>query len=158
MTRRGFISLLGISALTWPRIVCAQQPEPIRRVGVLHSVAEDDPEGQARMAAFLQGLRQSGWTIGRNLTIYTRWGRANAEVCRGTGRACSRRHSRHRQRDCGTIAAGYPHGADRVRLRSRSCRRRLRRQFGTTGRQRDGIYAIRIQYWWEMARVAQADG
>ena len=82
LTRRGFITLLGISALTWAHAVCAQQPEPIRRVGVLHSTAADDPEGQARMAAFLQGLQQAGWTIGRNLTIYTRWGRANADEIR----------------------------------------------------------------------------
>jgi hypothetical protein len=82
MTRQGFITLLGISALIWAHAVCAQQPEPIRRVGVLHSTAADDSEGEVRIAAFLQGLQQSGWTIGRNLTIYTRWGRANADEIR----------------------------------------------------------------------------
>jgi hypothetical protein len=105
LTRRGFITLLGISALTWAHAVCAQQPEPIRRVGVLHSTAADDPEGEARMAAFLQGLQQAGWTIGRNLTIYTRWGRANADEIRKFAEELGsifdlmwvRRHIRHGQ-------------------------------------------------------------
>ena len=56
----------------------AQQPERMRRIGVLSNLAENDPEGQARDAAFLQGLQQLGWTIGRNVRIDTRWATTNA--------------------------------------------------------------------------------
>ena len=62
--RRDFITLLGGAAAAWPLAARAQQPERIRRVGVLMSTAADDPEGQARIAAFHQGLQQLGWTIG----------------------------------------------------------------------------------------------
>jgi hypothetical protein len=62
MKRRTFISLLGGAAAAWPVAVRAQQPEQVRRIGVLMHLAADDPEGQARHAAFLQGLQQSGWS------------------------------------------------------------------------------------------------
>src|SRR5262249_33062447 len=70
MRRRAFISLLG-GAAAWP--ARAQQSEPMRRIGVLMSTAADDPEGQARIAAFQQGLQRFGWTIGRNVRIDSRW-------------------------------------------------------------------------------------
>ena len=60
MKRRDFITLLGGAAATWPLATQAQQADRIRRVGVLLHLAADDPEGQARHAAFLQGLQQSG--------------------------------------------------------------------------------------------------
>jgi putative ABC transport system substrate-binding protein len=60
MKRRDFITLLGGAAATWPLATQAQQADRIRRVGVLMHLAADDPEGQARHAAFLQGLQQSG--------------------------------------------------------------------------------------------------
>jgi putative ABC transport system substrate-binding protein len=66
--RRHFITLLGGSA-AWPLAAHAQQPERMRRIGVLIPYAADDPEGQARIAAFLQGLQQLGWTEGRNVRI-----------------------------------------------------------------------------------------
>ena len=72
MKRREFITLLG-SAIGWPLAVRAQQPDRMRRIGVLMSTAADDPEGQARIAAFLQGLQQLGWTVGRNVRIEYRW-------------------------------------------------------------------------------------
>jgi ABC-type uncharacterized transport system substrate-binding protein len=72
MRRREFITLLG-GAATWPLAARAQQGERMRRIGVLLPAAADDPEFQARMAAFHQGLQQSGWTIGRNARIDTRW-------------------------------------------------------------------------------------
>jgi putative ABC transport system substrate-binding protein len=71
--RREFITLLG-GAAAWPLAARAQQPERVRRVGVLMSTSQDNPEGQARIAAFLQGLQQLGWTDGRNIRIDTRWG------------------------------------------------------------------------------------
>jgi putative tryptophan/tyrosine transport system substrate-binding protein len=72
MKRRQFIGLLG-GAAAWPMAVRAQPPERTRRIGVLNSLAADDPEGQVRHGAFLQGLQELGWSIGRNLRIETRW-------------------------------------------------------------------------------------
>jgi putative ABC transport system substrate-binding protein len=74
MQRRTFITLLGGAIATaWPFVARAQQAGRMRRIGVLTGVAVDDPEGQARTAAFLQGLQQLGWTVGRNLQIEHRW-------------------------------------------------------------------------------------
>jgi putative ABC transport system substrate-binding protein len=75
--RRQFLTLLG-SAATWPLAARAQQPERMKRIGVLMSLAADDPEGQARLAAFLQGLQELGWSDGRNVRIDTRWTTGNA--------------------------------------------------------------------------------
>ena len=69
--------LLGGAATAWPLVVRAQQPERMRRVGVLMNQAANDPEGQARVAAFLQGLQQLGWTEGRNIRIEYRWSAGN---------------------------------------------------------------------------------
>jgi putative ABC transport system substrate-binding protein len=80
MRRREFITLLGAAA--WPLAARAQQGEPIRRIGVLMSLAAYDPQGQARITAFLQALQQLGWTDGRNLQIDTRWAAGNAEDIR----------------------------------------------------------------------------
>ena len=77
MKRREFITLLG-GAATWPLSVRAQQAERMRRIGVLLPAAADDAEFQARFGAFLQGLGQSGWSIGRNVRIDTRWAGGNA--------------------------------------------------------------------------------
>jgi putative ABC transport system substrate-binding protein len=70
MRRRDFISLLG-GATAWPLAARAQQPERIRLIGVLVATAADDPEGQARITAFRQGLRELGWTEGRDVRIDT---------------------------------------------------------------------------------------
>jgi putative ABC transport system substrate-binding protein len=74
--RREFIALLGGVAVAWPRAAQAQQPA--RRIGVLMPGASDDPEWQARLAAFLDGLQQLGWTDGRNVRIDTRWASGDA--------------------------------------------------------------------------------
>src|SRR5262245_63472456 len=79
MRRRAFISLLGVAAISWPLAARAQQSEPMRRIGVLMSTAADDPEGQARIAAFQQGLQRFGWTIGRNVRIDSRWPAGDSE-------------------------------------------------------------------------------
>src|SRR6516164_56382 len=71
--RRQFITLLGGAAVAWPLAARAQQGERVRRIGVLQSLIADDPEGQARLAVFAQGLQESGWIIGRNVRIDTRW-------------------------------------------------------------------------------------
>ena len=81
MRRREFITLLG-GAAAWPLAARAQQPDRMRRIGVLMASAADDSEYQARMAAFLQGLAQLGWTVGRNVQIDTRWATTNADDIR----------------------------------------------------------------------------
>ena len=73
MKRREFITLLGCAAVTWPFAVRAQQPDRIRRIGVLMGVTKDEPEGQARVAALREGLQKLGWIDGRNIRIEERW-------------------------------------------------------------------------------------
>ena len=97
MRRREFITLLGGAAVAWPLAARAQQPERVRRIGVLMYLPADDAEGQARFAAFIQGLKQLGWTDGRNVRIDTRW----ATACR--------RHSQTRG-GIGRAGAGRPRG------------------------------------------------
>jgi putative ABC transport system substrate-binding protein len=76
LKRREFITLLGC-APAWPLAARAQQSERMRRVSILLPAAADDAEFQVRVGAFLQGLQQSGWTIGRNVRIDTRWASTN---------------------------------------------------------------------------------
>jgi putative ABC transport system substrate-binding protein len=78
--RREFIALLGGAAAGLPPAARAQQPERMRRLGILMAIAENDPEGQQRVAAFVQGLRELGWTEGGNIHIDYRW--AGADVGR----------------------------------------------------------------------------
>jgi putative ABC transport system substrate-binding protein len=78
MRRREFITLLGGAAAAWPLVARAQSAERMRRIGVLTGVTADDPDGQVRIAAFLQGLRQLGWTDGRNVQIEYRWAAGSA--------------------------------------------------------------------------------
>src|SRR5262245_49225518 len=73
MKRREFITLLGGAAVAWPLATRAQQAERMRRIGVLMNTASDDPQSLQRIAAFLQGLQELGWTVGRNVQIDTRW-------------------------------------------------------------------------------------
>jgi putative ABC transport system substrate-binding protein len=81
MKRREFMSLLG-GAAAWPLAARAQQGERMRRIGVLMSLASDDPQSMARIAAFVQGLQQLGWTDGRDVRIDYRWGAADADRIR----------------------------------------------------------------------------
>ena len=82
MRRREFITLLGGAAAAWPLAARAQQPERMRRIGVLVASAADDPQFQTWVGAFLQGLAQLGWTDGRNVRIDIRWATANADDLR----------------------------------------------------------------------------
>ena len=78
MRRREFITLLA-GAAVWPLAARAQQREKMRRIGVLMNLSPDDAEGQARLAAFLQGLQEAGWAVGRNVRIELRWGAGDTE-------------------------------------------------------------------------------
>jgi putative tryptophan/tyrosine transport system substrate-binding protein len=81
--RREFITMLGGAAAAWPLAARAQQPERVRRIGVLMNIAADDPEAPVRVGAFAQGLQELGWTIGRNLRIEYRWSAGDADRIRG---------------------------------------------------------------------------
>src|SRR6516164_8511788 len=76
--RREFITLLG-GAAAWPLAARAQQGEPMRSIGVLTADAEDDPEVEARLTAFRQGLDRLGWSEGRNVRIDYRFGANNPD-------------------------------------------------------------------------------
>jgi putative ABC transport system substrate-binding protein len=82
MTRREFITLLGGAAAAWPLAARAQQAERMRRIGVLVSRAADDPQAQARFAAFQQALQQLGWSDGRNVRIDIRGSENDADRAR----------------------------------------------------------------------------
>jgi putative ABC transport system substrate-binding protein len=80
MERRKFITLLGGAAGAWPLRARAQQPGGMRRIGVLMTVSENDPEGQARLDAMRQGLNQLGWTEGNRIPLGGRRYRAPSGV------------------------------------------------------------------------------
>jgi len=82
MKRREFITLIGGTAVAWPLAASAQQAERLRRIGVIVPATAEDSDFQARIGAFLQGLQQSGWTIGRNMRIDIRWATSNANDIR----------------------------------------------------------------------------
>jgi putative ABC transport system substrate-binding protein len=79
MRRREFITLIGGAAAAWPLAARAQQPDRMRRIGVLMGFAENDSRSHAHMAAFRDGLQKLGWTEGRNIRIDTRWAAFDAE-------------------------------------------------------------------------------
>src|ERR1700681_3772624 len=72
MKRREFITLLGSAAAAWPLAARAQQPERMRRIGVLMG-PENDAGGQTALAAFQESLRKLGWIEGRNVELDIRW-------------------------------------------------------------------------------------
>jgi putative ABC transport system substrate-binding protein len=77
MRRRELMTFLGGAAVVWPLAARAQQRAGMRRIGVLMAFAEGDPGGQARVAAFREGLQKLGWAEGRNVRIDTRWATAD---------------------------------------------------------------------------------
>jgi putative ABC transport system substrate-binding protein len=82
MRRREFITLLGGAAVAWPLVARAQEPERMRRIGVLMAINADDAEAQARIAAFVRGLQQLGWTVGKNVRIDYRLAGIDADTLR----------------------------------------------------------------------------
>jgi putative tryptophan/tyrosine transport system substrate-binding protein len=79
--RRAFITLLGGAAAAWPLAVRAEQMQ-MRRIGVLMPSAADDPVGQIRLGAFLEGLQPLGWAVGSNVQIDIRWTAGDAGLSR----------------------------------------------------------------------------
>jgi putative ABC transport system substrate-binding protein len=79
--RREFIALLS-SAAGWPLLARAQQSSKMKHLGVLMNETADNPEAQNRFAAFLQGLQEAGWAVGRNLRIDIRWGAGDVDRLR----------------------------------------------------------------------------
>jgi len=121
MRRREFITLVGGAAAAWPVVTRAQQTDRVRRIGVLINLAAGDPEGQARLTAFLQALHQLGWIEGSTVRIDTRWGAGNVDRYRESAaelvalapvnqlafrRARCGRHNRQR---CGTARQNQFH-------------------------------------------------
>jgi ABC-type uncharacterized transport system substrate-binding protein len=84
MRRREFIALLVGAVAAWPLVTRAQQPERMRRIGVLMYYLENDPAGQLRARAFHQGIEKLGWTVGRNLQIDYHWGVGDADWIRSS--------------------------------------------------------------------------
>jgi putative ABC transport system substrate-binding protein len=82
MQRRDFIRFLGGATAAWPLAARAQQSDRVRRIGVLMAATADDPDYQARIAAFQQGLQQLGWSDGRNVHIDTRWATTKSDDIR----------------------------------------------------------------------------
>ena len=109
LKRRHFITLLG-AAVAWPLAARAQQPQRMRRIGVLMPLTADDAIAQSRNGAFLQGLQQLGWAVGQNVEIEYRWSGGTDEV--------TRRHAGLRRRFAADRRRSEPscdrsgHGAD----------------------------------------------
>jgi len=82
MRRREFITLLGSTAAAWPLLARAQQTERIRRIGVLTPLPVEHPDAKARHQAFLEALRQLGWSEGRNLRVEARWSAGDPAITR----------------------------------------------------------------------------
>jgi ABC-type uncharacterized transport system substrate-binding protein len=144
MRRRAFMSLIG-GAAVWPLAARAQQAAQVRRIGVLVPFAEDHPVGQARVAAFLQGLRQLGWTDGSNVRIDYRWSAGDADRSRKFATELIALGPDVVM--AFTSAAGDQHRSDRVCGRRRPGRRRLCRKPGAAGRQHDRL--CRAGIWGE---------
>jgi putative ABC transport system substrate-binding protein len=84
MRRHEFILLIGAAA--WPIVVRAQQSDPMRRVGVLMNIAENDPQSAVRVAALLRALQDHGWIVGNNVQIDYRWAAGDSDgAFPGTG-------------------------------------------------------------------------
>ena len=109
MRRREFVSLLGGAVAAWPLAARAQQAGPVRRIGVLMNGAATETAPQSYVAAFVQGLRQLGWTEGQNIRVDIRWNAGDAALHHGISRCAPA--SSHRIALCAVArrsACGFP--------------------------------------------------
>ena len=160
MQRREFITLLSGAAVAWPLAARAQQPDRVRRIGVLMGFAEDDPETKARLTAFRQRLEKRGWSEGRNVHIETRFAPAssNHEAARErAGRAQPDVILAHTtpvaaalQRESRAIPIVFVSVSDPDWFR-------LRRELGAAGRKFHRRAAIRGGRRWQVAGDAQGN-
>src|SRR5438552_13245455 len=161
MRRREFITLLGGAAVTWPLAARAQQPERVRRIGLLSFYAENDAEAPGYIAKFLEALEQLGWAHGRNVQIDYRWAGADrdrfqryATESRGTqtGPDCWSEHS------CsGGAATGDPRHSDRVCKCLRSNRQRFHRKPVSAWQPHYRLQQLRTRDGGQMGGIAQGD-
>ena len=158
MRRREFIALLGGAAAGWPLGARAQQSNRPRLVGVLFAMAPSDPEAELRVKAFEAGLRELGWTEGRNLRLEYRWAPGDATLLRsqatelvGLGAGPD---PRHQHAGVGGFAPGEP-PADRVRAGDRSGRRRLRAEPRPPRRLSHRVHQFRVHHRQQVAGGAQ---
>ena len=159
--RRELLAALGGAAAAWSGAARAQQPERVRRVGVLMNIAVDDAQAQSRMEAFLHGLQPLGWTVGRNLQIDARWAAADAGLFRKYATelvalepdvilACTNSAVAPLQQATRTVPIVFTITVDPVGAGFVAS---LARPGGNT----TGFFAVRIQHQREMARTAQTD-
>ena len=158
MRRREFIALLA--GIAWPRGVMAQKAEKTRRIVMLTGIAEADPEGQARVAALQEGLRDLGWIAGQNLLIEYRWGAGDegrmAALGKGSGRAATRPAYRCDHAGDHRSVATDSHHSDCVRPGDGPARPRLHRQSCKAWRQHHRVHEFRISHGRQVAADAQA--
>jgi hypothetical protein len=150
MRRREFITFLGGSMVAWPCAIRAQQVERVRRIGVRSALAADDPQGNAMIAAFKQGLQQLGWADGRNLQTEYRWGagkcRRYTQIRDRTGKPCAGCLGSHGWLERRAVTPGDQDSPDRIRKCSRPGRLRFCRKSLPAGQQCDRFCAVRIQF------------
>jgi putative tryptophan/tyrosine transport system substrate-binding protein len=129
MRRREFITGLSSATAAWPLTTRAQQPDRIRRIGILMAYAEDDPEGILRVAKFRQELERLGWSEGRNIRIDYRFTAASADQFQVLAKELVALHPDVILCTCDwerrRVAAGDSRDPDRVRQRLRPDRSRL---------------------------------
>jgi putative ABC transport system substrate-binding protein len=159
MRRREFITLVG--AAMWPFAARAQQSTGARRIGVLMNFRSDAPEGQARVAPFMQALQKLGWKEGDNVRIEIRWAEDDIERYRKFSEELV-------QLSSDVILASASPGVTALQRITRSVPIVFANvvdpvgagyvtQPGAARRQHDRIYCVRIQHRREMARVTQTD-
>ena len=145
--RRKFLAtLLSGAAVAWPLAARAQQSERMRRIGVLMNLAESDPEGQARIAAFREGLAKLGWTEGRDVQIEYRWFAGEQERASAYAAELVQFKPDVIFAGYGTliggVATGNPELARRIRTSLRSSRRGVRRKLGTARQQYHRVRSV----------------
>jgi ABC-type uncharacterized transport system substrate-binding protein len=132
MRRREFITLLGGATVAWPLASHAQQPDRVRRIGVLMLYPENDPEGQLRATALRVGLQKRGWAVGGNIEIDFQWGLSDADWIRSAGAQLLRLApdmilangtpaARTMQQLTRTVPVIFIAGSERKRSASRGC-------------------------------------